>query len=59
MTERIDDVIKEMKENINNGLLLLHHLHALKERGVLYVDEDMEPVISDNVLFFPANRTVN
>ncbi len=55
--ERLDDVIAEFEDAIRQSYQALMHLKLLKEHGVEYIDENMEPVVPDNVLMFPANRS--
>jgi len=62
MTEQnmmhVDDIIAECQEALTVAVNLAHHMMALKQKGVTHVDNNMDPVIPDNVLMFPANRSI-
>lgn len=55
-TELLDDVIKELEDGIQAAFSALVHLKHLKDHGVTHIDEDMEPVIPDNVVFLNDRR---
>lgn len=59
MNESIDAVIAEFEDAIRQSFSVLQHLRLLKEHGVQYLDENMEPVIPDNVLVFPTDRSTH
>lgn len=57
--ESVDILVEEMRESIATAMKVLHYLLQLQERGVKFVDENMEPVVPDNVLLFPGNREIH
>lgn len=57
--ESVDLLVEEMRESIATAMKVLHYLLQLQEHGVKFVDKNMEPVVPDNVLMFPANRSTH
>jgi len=56
--EHIDDVISECQDAVNIAVRIARECMHLKEHGVLYVDKELNPVVPDNVLLFPAARRI-
>ena len=57
--ESIDDLLAECQETIHYAKELGYYLLELKNKGVVFVDNNMEPWFTDaDVIQFPTHRRI-